>query len=125
MWTIARQWGWEEIVQVTIDTCQSLWELPPALSAGRHPPPTWLPRFPAPPLQQQRLKLYILCLLFPQWRVRLLYVRRVLSTPTSHDYRWRPLPVVLFPLYIVLRPLRLVVGWMQTGLRTLRRWRLA
>ncbi len=125
VWALARQWGWEEIVQLTIDTCQTLWELPPALSADSHPPPTWLPRFPTPPRPRQRVKLRILCLLFPQWRVRLIYVLRLLSTPTSGDYWWRPLPVALFPLYIVLRPLRLVVGWTQAGLRTLWRWRPA
>lgn len=112
VWAIAQRWEWEEILRLAIGVCQTLWDLPPLPGAPDVSCPAWLPRFPAPPHHRRWPKLRTGFLLFPRWGLRLGYVLRLISMPTPNDYAWLPLPVRLFPLYILLRPLRfmLMVG---------------
>jgi hypothetical protein len=118
VWAIAHKRGWGEILRLTIGACQSLWELPPAHGAGRVPWPSWLPQFPAPPLERRWAKLRVMHLLFPQWSLRIRYVLRLIGTSSPNDYRWLPLPAGLTPLYFFLRPLRWVVMGAKRCFRT-------
>jgi hypothetical protein len=106
---IAHQWGWGAILDLTVETCQSLWELPLSPNTRSVPCPSWLRQFPAPPLQRQWARLRLWCLLLPRWSQRIGYVLRLIGMPTANDYRWLPLPTALFPLYAFLRPLRWLV----------------
>ena len=117
VWTISHKWGWTEILQLTIEACRSLWELPPCHGVGAVSWPSWLPRFPAPPRQRRLANLRIMGLLLPRWSLRIRYLLRQFGTSSPNDYRWLPLPAALAPLYLVLRPLRWAV---QGGGRVLR-----
>src|SRR2546425_5975977 len=46
-----------------------------------------------------------------RWRDRLRYCARVALTPTLGDWAWLRLPDALYPLYYVVRPIRLVVKY--------------
>jgi len=46
-----------------------------------------------------------------RWRDRLRYCARVALTPTPGDWAWLRLPDALYPLYYVLRPIRLAVKY--------------
>jgi len=111
VWAIAHRWGWEKVLELTIEACQCLWELPPPHTVGSIRWPSWLPRFPDPPRQSRWAGLRVMGLLLPRWTLRISYVLRLIGTSTPNDYRWLPLPAALSPLYFFLRPLR----WAVTG----------
>src|SRR3989441_7310819 len=46
-----------------------------------------------------------------RWRDRLRYCARVALTPTPGDWAWLRLPDALYPLYYVVRPIRLAVKY--------------
>jgi hypothetical protein len=106
---IARRWGWEEVLKLTIEACQHLWELPPSHGLDSIPWPAWLPRFPDPPRQRRWSSIRVMFLLLPRWGLRVRYVLRRIVTSGPYDYRWLPLPSRLSSLYILLRPLRWVI----------------
>lgn len=106
VWAIARQWSWERILELTVEACRSLWELPSAHGVGSVRWPPWLPRFPDPPRQSRWAGLCVMGLLLPSWRRRVGYLLRLVATSSPNDYRWVPLPPALSPLYLLLRPLR-------------------
>ncbi len=43
------------------------------------------------------------------------YLQRSLLTPSSRDCRWIPLPPPLFPLYRLVRPVRLAIDGLRGG----------
>jgi hypothetical protein len=109
IWTLARRWGWQQILELTLTACGHLWQLPPLPGAGGVSWPRWLARFPDPPRQTRWAGLRVVSLLLPRWKSRLGYVLRLIGTPTPNDYRWLPLPARLSFLYFFVRPVRWVV----------------
>jgi putative nucleotidyltransferase-like protein len=103
---IARRWGWERVLALTLEACRCLWGLPPPNAVESVPWPRWLPRFPDPPRESRWASLRVTCLLLPRWRQRAGHALRLIGTSSPNDYRWLPLPAALFPLYVFLRPVR-------------------
>jgi len=109
VWAMAHRWGWGEILQLTLEACRRLWELPPTGGPGSIAWPSWIPRYPDPPRQTRWSGFRVMCRLLPGWRQRIAYALRLVGTPSPSDYRWFPLPAFLSPLYLFLRPFRWAV----------------
>jgi hypothetical protein len=119
----AERVGWENIVELTLSACHTLFDtpIPPHFSPRTMPP--WVHLFPTDSLHTEAWQdVLVMARLFKssiaQWR----YLMRVLLVPTFVDHRFIRLPSPLGVLYYPLRPLRLTIkyGW-HFGASRLRR----
>ena len=115
LWALAERWGWKPVLQLTLEACGRLWELPAEAASERVEWPSWLPGFPAPPRETRWASLRVMGLVLRSWRLRIGYALRMAATSSPNDYRWLPLPGALSPLYLVLRPVRWLVLAARAG----------
>jgi hypothetical protein len=114
---IARAFGWDRAVGLTLAACAALLGTPPPRGQSLAALPAWLTLFPAlSPEADGREDALLPLRLLPGWSARLEVMATALLAPTLAEWRLLRLPPWLAPLYYPLRPARLAGKWT---------WRLA
>ncbi len=107
----AKRLGWEELLRLTLRTCQVLFDtsIPPHFSLGELP--SWLKPFPSDPFPPSWQVSFVLLHLLNHPSDKFRYLMRLLFTPTLLERRLLYLPSSLGFVYYFLRPLRLGCKW--------------
>jgi Uncharacterised nucleotidyltransferase len=115
LWTKARRLGWQEVLQLSLSVCRTLFStpVPEELSVGKLPPQFAL--FPADPALQLWESIFFPLHLLKRPSDKLRYSVRLLFLPTLAEHRLLRLPSTLSFLYYPLRLLRLGCKWTWQG----------
>ena len=113
----AERFGWRDVLALTLGACDALLDTPIPPRVGVVTPPPWMRLFPASPVAPGRDDTLFAARLFRPLGRKLGYLARVCFVPTLAERGLVSLPRLVFGLYFVLRPIRLLGRWIVDQLR--------